>query len=242
MVKKIKEKINGLIGNTSGYKGIVIINIGILLLILLLIGIQHTWISKEKDALRTMIEKQRMSIEESKTVRPLKDFVKSAESHAGEFGDSFPEVSQHMQITKDTIRNLIEEADIHFDNGWYRKAADIYERLLDSGIPFDSADMVFCRLADSYYKSGRYEKASEGYKKVFNNYLHSPYRLHAQLGLGKSLMVTGEYDEARRILYSIIGQEAKYTGDKERNIVIEAHYEIANSYIEQAKHYSKKSN
>jgi hypothetical protein len=74
---------------------------------------------------------------------------------------------------------------------------------------------------------------------VSNDYLNSPYRLSAQLGLGECLIVTGDYDEARRVLYGIAGQEARYTEEKDKNMVIEAHYKIAESYIEQAIHSLK---
>lgn len=241
MIEKIKQKMNSFIGNASGYKGIICINICILVLILLLMFIQHHWISKEKDSLKSMIEKQRVSME-AKIAPPLKDLARLTKVRTGkkEHADGSPEVLQGRRVTKDSIQDVIKEADEYFDYGQYNKAVDIYERLINSKIVIDDSDRIFSRLADSYYKLGRYEKALRVYKKVSNNYLNSPYRLSAQLGLGKYFIVRGEYDEARRILYSIVGQEAKYTGDKDKNIAIEAHYEIANSYIEQTKHYLKK--
>ena len=77
------------------------------------------------------------------------------------------------------------------------------------------------------------------YRKVSNNYLNSQYKLSSQLGSGECLIVTGDYSGARRVLYSIAGQEGKYTENMDRQIVIEAHYKIADSYIEQAKHHLK---
>jgi hypothetical protein len=57
--------------------------------------------------------------------------------------------------------------------------------------------------------------------------------------MGECLILTGDYGEARRILYSIAGVEAKYTEDNDKHTVIKAYYKIADSYIEQAKQYLK---
>ena len=58
MIKKLKQKINSLIGNASGFKGIIFINLSILVLVLLLMFMQQGWISKERDTLISMIDKQ----------------------------------------------------------------------------------------------------------------------------------------------------------------------------------------
>ena len=58
MINKLKQKIDSLIGTASGYKGIIFINFCVLALILGLMFVQFNWISKEKEALEFMIDKQ----------------------------------------------------------------------------------------------------------------------------------------------------------------------------------------
>lgn len=241
MIKKLKHKVNSLIGNASGYRGIIFINICILVLVLVLMFIQHNWISKEKDVLKSMIEKQSVS-REAEMARPLKGLAKRTKRSIEKKEQTVATTgfSQGRKITNVNIGNAIKEADMYFDYNQHNKAVDLYERVVNSKIAIDSSDRICSRLADSYYRLGKYDKALGMYKKVANNYLNSPYRLSAQLGLGECLILTAEYDEARRILYMIAGQEAEYTEDKDKNIVIEAHYKIADSYIEQAKHCLKK--
>ncbi|MBT5306746.1 MAG: tetratricopeptide repeat protein [Candidatus Scalindua sp.] len=241
MIKKLKQKINSLIGNASGFKGIIFINLSILVLVLLLMFMQQGWISKERDTLISMIDKQTID-KKVKEVDIPKEPEKLTEKtvNKNKQGDVFYKSSQGRKVTKFNIKNTIKEADMYFDYNQYKKAMVVYERLIDSGIAFDDSDRIFSRLAESYYKSGNYEKALGAYRKVVNHFVNSSYRLSAQLGLGECLTLTGNYDEARRILYAIVGQEASYREEKDKNIAIEAYYEIADSYIKQAKHHVKK--
>ncbi len=240
MIKKLQQKINSLIGITSGYKGVIFINFCILVLVLGLMFVQYNWISKEKKSLKSMVNKQ---IEEEKTKksRHLEASSKQAKETINDIqhvvvSNKFPE---NTKVTKYNIKNTIKEADMYFDYEQYNKAVGVYEKVMGSKIAIDQSDRIINRLAESYYKLRRYDKALVLYRKASNNYLNSPYKLSAQLGLGECMIMTGDYSGARRVLYSIAGQEAKYTEDKDRQIVIEAHYKIADSYIEQAKYYLK---
>lgn len=241
MISKLKQKIDSLMGTASGYKGIIFINFSILVLVLGLMFVQYNWISSEKKALRTMIEKQKEErkvekIDIQKTFKKLARKNVTEKRQAG-VSDRF---SQERKITKSNIGNSIKNADMYFDYEQYEKAVVAYRRVINSKIAIDESDRVLSRLAESYYKLEKYGKAIDLYKKVSNDYLNSSYRLSAQLGLGECLVLTGEYDEARRVLYEIAGQEARYTEEHEKNMVIEAHFKIAESYIEQAKHYLNK--
>jgi len=238
MIKKLQQKINSLIGATSGYQGVIFINFSILVLVFGLIFVQYNWISKEKKVLESLVDKQ---IEDKKT-RKSKQLEASNKLVKETIDDKrhvvvsnkFPE---NTKLTKHNIKNTIQKADMYFDYEQYNKAVDVYEKVMDSKIAFDESDRIISRLAEGYYKLGKYDKALVLYRKASNNYLNSPYKLSAQLGLGECLILTGDYSGARRVLYSIAGQEAKYTENKDRQIVIEAHYKIADSYIEQAKHH-----
>ena len=59
MIGKLKQKLGSLIGTSSGFKGVVLINLCILALVLGLMFVQYNWISKEKKSLKTMIAKQK---------------------------------------------------------------------------------------------------------------------------------------------------------------------------------------
>ncbi len=240
MIKKLQQKINSLIGATSGYRGVIFINFFILVLVLGLMFVQYNWISKEKKALKSMIDKQ---IEEKKTRKSghpetsnklVKETIDDKKHVA--VSNKF---SENTKVTRYNIKNTIKKADMYFDYEQYNKAVGAYEKVIGSKIAIDESDRVINRLAESYYKLRRYDKALVLYRKASNNYLNSPYKLSAQLSLGECMILTGDYSGARRVLYSIAGQEAKYTEDRDRQIVIEAHYKIADSYIEQAKHCLK---
>ena len=240
MIIKLKQKIDSLIGTASGYKGIIFINFCILALVLGLMFVQYNWISKEKKALKSMIDKQNRErqVEEISLKRTSKKLVKKTVIKKKQT-DVSTEFSQERKITKSNIANSIKKADMYFDYEQYEKAVAAYKRVINSKIAIDESDRIISRLAESYYKLKRFENALELYRKVSNNYVHSPYRLSAQLGLGKCLILTDDYDEARRVLYEIAGQEARYTEENDKNIVIDAYYKIAESYIEQAKHSLK---
>ncbi len=240
MIKKVKQKLNAFIGTTSGFKGVIAINLIIILLVAGLMFLQRNWIAKEKKELKSMIEKQSIS---KKTIKT--NTLKVPEKTIAPPGEKKNTVgisnnySFGGKITNENIKHVIKEADMYFDYDQHKKAVSVYEELVKSKIAIDESDRVYSRLAESYYKLGKYEKASSVYRKVSNNYLNSPYRLKAQLGLGECLILTGDYGKARRVLYSITGVEAKYTEDNDKHMVIKAYYKIADSYIEQAKQYLK---
>jgi tetratricopeptide (TPR) repeat protein len=240
MIKKLKQKLNALIGNASGYMGVIIVSLIIFVLVAGLMYLQRNWIAKEKKELKSMIEKQSIGRKALKT-NTLKGPEKTI-TPPGEKKNTVGVSNNYSlggRITKENIKNVIKEADMYFDYDQHKKAISVYEKLINSKIAIDESDRVYSRLAESYYKLGKYETASGVYRKVSNNYLNSPYRLGAQLGLGECLILTGDYGKARRVLYSITGVEAKYTEDNDKHMVIKAYYKIADSYIEQAKQYLK---
>ncbi len=238
MIGKLKQKIGSLIGTTSGYKGIILINLCILALVLGLMFVQYNWISNEKKTLKTMIEKQKKErkVVENGLQKSAKRLAKKNVKNKKQAGVSEGSL-QGRKITKSNLGNSIKNADMYFDYEQYGKAVLAYKRVINSKIAIDESDKVLSRLAESYYKLEKYEKAIVLYRKVSNDYVNSPYRLSAQLGLGECLVLTDRYEEARRVLYEIAGQEARYTEEHDKNMVIEAHFKIAESYIKQAKHY-----
>ena len=67
MIKKVKQKLNTLIGNASGYKGVIIINLIIIVLVVGLMYLQRNWITREKKELKSMIAKQSIGKKALKT-------------------------------------------------------------------------------------------------------------------------------------------------------------------------------
>jgi len=241
MIKKLKQKLSALLGTASGLKGVIAINLIIILLVAGLMFLQRNWITEEKKELKSMIEKQSISKKTIKTNTlkvPEKTIAPPGEKKKNTVGIS-NNYSFGGKINKKNIKNVIKEADMYFDYDQHKKAVSVYEELVKSKIAIDESDRVYSRLAECYYKLGEHEKAASVYRRVSNNYLNSPYRLKAQLGLGECLILTGDYGKARRVLYSITGLEAKYTEDNDKHMVIKAYYKIADSYIEQAKQYLK---
>ena len=238
MIKKLKQKIDSLIGNASGYMGVIIISVIVIVLVVGLMYLQRTWISRERKELKSMIEKHGISKKtlETNTLKVPKESITPHREKKNTVGIS-NNSSIDGRITKANIKNVIKEADMYFDYDQHKKAADVYEKLINSKIAIDESDRVYGRLAESYYILGKYDKALGVYRKVANDYLNSPYRLGAQLGMGECLILNGDYGEARRVLYSIAGEEAKCTEDNDKHMVIKAYYKIADSYIEQAKQY-----
>lgn len=240
MIKQVRQKLNALIGTTSGFKGVIAINMIIIVLVAGLMFLQRNWITKEKKELKSMIEKQSISKKTLKT-NTLKVPDKTI-APPGEKKNTVGISNNYSfsgRITKQNIKKVIKEADMYFDYDQHKKAVTVYEKLINSKIAIDESDRVYSRLAESYYKLGKYDKALGVYRKVANDYLNSSYRLKAQLGMGECMILTGDYGEARRVLYSVAGEEAKYTEDNDKHMVIKAHYKIADSYIEQAKQYLK---
>ena len=248
MIKPIINKLNTFINESGGYKGFLIIVVVIIILGVALMMLQKYWVKKEWNALKTEIEKQ-----ERKDSRP--GLKAKANAKAGGSGLSFePEESlasedadfkkrtkdqagfeKNQRKTASRVDNLIRNGDLHFEYHQYSEAAYLYEKLTNEKSVFKNSDKVLSRLAECYFNLEDYDSASKTYRKINNEYFNSPFRLGAQLGLGKSLVLLGNYSEARRILYTLVGQEALYKEVEDQEKIIDAYYNIADSYIKQAK-------
>ncbi len=133
MIKKVKQKLNSLIGNASGYKGVIIINLIIIALVVGLMYLQRNWITKEKRELKSMIEKQSISTKNLKT-NTLKVPEKTI-TPPGEKKNTVGVSNNYSlggRITKENIKNVIKEADMYFDYDQHKKAISVYEKLINS--------------------------------------------------------------------------------------------------------------
>ncbi len=271
MDKDILARINSLIKESGRYKAFISMSVAILVLVLVLMVIQQSWIKKEKNAINSIINNSGNEIKHVKA-EPLKESkkllvnnIKEESRNIKEERKNFKEVSKNVKIErknfkkenksslsasalrarKKAIFNIEKKtkgADTYFEYGQYEKAAAIYEELTDESSASEWSDKVFNRLAECYYNLGDLEGALEAYRKVCNNFLNSPYSLNAQLRMGECLILMGNFEEARRVLYTLVGQEVKYKKAEDKSNVIEAYYKIADSYVEQAKTHLSKNN
>ena len=231
--KFMPERLDSFIQGSGGYKVFVFINLGILLLIVVLIVLQQNWINKEKIAIKSIVKSRNLKKDE----KEIESTKKS---------DEFQKQDSPIQLRlKDdsllAIKKKIKEADLYFEFEQYEKAEGIYQELSNEQIFFEEGDKVGINLAECYFHSGNYEMALETYRNVLNDFLNTPYRLNAQLGIGNCLIQMGDFGEARRVLYLLVGQEAKYDKEEDKAKVIEAYYKIAESYIAQAKIHKDKT-
>ncbi|MFQ5962944.1 MAG: tol-pal system YbgF family protein [Candidatus Scalinduaceae bacterium] len=240
MNKSILKRLNSFIINAGGYKGFLFINIAILLLVLALVFLQQNWIKEERRAIESVIDRKSV-LKRTTGTNSLKESEKQLVENSST--KNHIDVSANILLSeKETslnIEKMIKEADMYFEYEQYEKALRIYELLTDKNYFLDEEDKVYSRIAECYYNLDDFKKSLEAYRKVYKDFLDSHYRLSAQLGMGKCLILIGNYDESRRVLYSIAGQEAKYKQTADEINVIEAYYKIADSYIEHAKAHLK---
>lgn len=243
MIKPVIDKLNKFINESGGYKGFLIIIVVIVILVFVLMMLQKNWIKKEWNALKTEIEKQekkdsRPGLHATKKSGPSSEPKKSLASENADFKKRTKDQAgfeKNQRKTASRVNNLIRNGDLHFEYQQYSEAAYLYEKLTNERSVFKNSDKVLSRLAECYFNLEDYDSASKTYRKINNEYFNSPYSLSAQLGLGKSLVLLGNYSEARRILYTLVGQEALYKEAEEQEKIIDAYYDIADSYIKQAK-------
>ena len=236
MPKKFKfvpERLDSFIQGSCGYKVFVFINLVILLLIVVLILLQQNWINKEKIAIKGIVKSKNLQ-GAGKIIGDTKKDDEFQNHHS----------PKQLHLKDDSllaIKKKIKEADMYFEFEQYEKAEGIYHELANAKIFFEEGDKVGNNLAECYLRTGNYEIALETYRNVLNDFLDTPYRLNAQLGIGNCLIQMGDFGEARRVLYLLVGQEAKYNKEEDKAKVIEAYYKIAESYIEQAKIHKDKT-
>lgn len=242
MLKTIGHKVNSFVKGIGGFKGFIFINIAILILILILMFIQQNWIRKEANAIKSVMN-SRNELESVKEIDSLKEYKKLLIENV--IVKKYINVSNNSLHTKKeqtfNVRKMVKEADLFYEYEQYEKALRIYEMLINRNSSFDERDRIFSRLAECYFNLEDFEKALKVYRKVYNDYVKSPYSLSARLGAGKCLILMGNYGEARRVLSLLVAQEAKYKNAEDKTKVIEAYYKIADSYIEQAKVYLSKN-
>ena len=131
------------------------------------------------------------------------------------------------------------EANRLYEQGKYRGAAAFYEKGLDKSMPFLNEDFVMYRLGDCYLMSESYEEAAKVFQTLNNDYINSPYYFKSRLKAGECYAGMGEFEKARKTLYSVVAQEGKCSSSDDKLVVVDAYFKIADYYMKEAQRLRK---
>ncbi|HLG29496.1 MAG TPA: tetratricopeptide repeat protein, partial [Candidatus Brocadiales bacterium] len=99
-------------------------------------------------------------------------------------------------------------------------------------------DLVQYRLGECYQKLGRLDEAITAYRNIITEHFQSLYQVRATLKEGECLVDKGDFLKARKLLFALVAQEARYS-DEDKGFVAEAYYKIAESYMKEALRYAR---
>lgn len=146
--------------------------------------------------------------------------------------------SDAMQV--DNSKYIIE-ANRLYERGNYESAAAFYEKGLNKSVPFVNEDFVMYRLGDCYLLSEKYEEALKVFQTLNSDYINSPYQFKSRLKTGECYAAMGEFNKARRTLYTIVAQEGKCYSDDDKLAVVDSYFKIAEYYMQEAERLRKVS-
>ena len=84
----------------------------------------------------------------------------------------------------------------HFKARRYKKAAELYKRLLESGNFTASQDSLWDKIAHSYLRYDNFEQATIAFKHIINNFPNSKYARRAKFKLGFIHFDSENYEQA----------------------------------------------
>ncbi|TVM00234.1 MAG: hypothetical protein CV087_14805 [Candidatus Brocadia sp. WS118] len=142
------------------------------------------------------------------------------------------------EIHIDSSKYVIE-ANRFYEQGYYENAAAFYEEGLNKSMHFLNEDFIMYRLGDSYLLSGRYQDALKVFHELTSDYIDSPYQFKSRLKIGECYARIGEFNKARKSLYTIMAQEGKCSSEDDKSIVADSYFKIADYYMEEAKRLLK---
>ena len=146
--------------------------------------------------------------------------------------------SESRAVKVDNSKYVIE-ANRLYEQGDYRGAADFYEKGLDKSMPFLNEDFVMYRMGDSYLMSERYEEAAKVFQTLNNDYINSPYHFKSRLKVGECYAGMGEFEKARKTLYTVVAQEGKCSSSDDKSVVVDAYFKIADYYMKESQRLRK---
>ena len=146
--------------------------------------------------------------------------------------------NESRDVKVDNSKYVIE-ANRLYEQGDYRGAADFYEKGLDKSMPFLNEDFVMYRMGDSYLMSERYEEAAKVFQTLNNDYINSPYHFKSRLKVGECYAGMGEFEKARKTLYTVVAQEGKCSSSDDKSVVVDAYFKIADYYMKESQRLRK---
>lgn len=146
--------------------------------------------------------------------------------------------NESVDVKVDNSKYVIE-ANRLYEQGDYEGAAASYEKGLDKSMPFLNEDFVMYRLGDSYLMSERYEEASKVFQTLNNDYINSPYHFKSRLKVGECYAGMGEFEKARKTLFTVVAQEGKCSSSDDKLVVVDAYFKIADYYMKEAQRLRK---
>ena len=141
-------------------------------------------------------------------------------------------------VNVDNSKYVIE-ANRLYEHGDYGGAAAFYEKGLDKSMPFLNEDFVMYRLGDCYLMSESYEEAAKVFQTLNNDYINSPYYFKSRLKAGECYAGMGEFEKARKTLYTVVAQEGKCSSSDDKLVVVDAYFKIADYYMKEAQRLRK---
>ncbi len=205
-------------------------NVVILLGILFLLLLQPHW--KKGNLITTAL-----GIGENSPSPPVESTDTIAESPPGqELLKDFEEQSDGTSITE-TDYGDIDKANELFEHKEYEQALTEYIKVADYSALSTDEDFVQYRLGECYQKLGRLNEALVTYRNIAIEYFQSPYRVRAILREGECLIDKNDFLKARKLLFTLVAQEAIYS-DEDKGFVVEAYHKIAESYMKESLRYT----
>ena len=219
-------------------------NLAILGVVCLLFFFQMNW-SKGGNKVAGYIDEQKIIENIKKDLDMDKDTNKTArqtqtkENNLVKQEKEMPGSKNESRAMKVDNSKYVIEANRLYEQGDYEGAAASYEKGLDKSMPFLNEDFVMYRLGDSYLMSERYEEAAKVFQTLNNDYINSPYHFKSRLKVGECYAGMGEFEKARKTLYTVVAQEGKCSSNDDKLVVVDAYFKIADYYMKEAQRLRK---
>ncbi len=185
---------------------------------------------EEEKVVENLMKKLEQNEEVSQRIKQKKTWENKQAKREEETPDSKDE-SHDVKV--DTSKFVIE-ANRLYEQGDYKSAANLYEKGLDKSMPFLNEDFVMFRLGDCYFMSEKYEEAIKVFQSLNNDYINSAYHFKSRMKVGECYAGLGEYEKARKTLYTVVAQEGKCSSADDKAIVVDAYFKIADYYMQEA--------
>ncbi len=219
-------------------------NLFILVAVCLLFFLQMNW-SKDGNKAVGYIDEEKIIENIKKNLDMDKDTNKTVKQKQTEENNlvkkekEIPGSKNESGAVKVDNSKYVIEANRLYEQGDYEGAAASYEKGLDKSMPFLNEDFVMYRLGDSYLMSERYEEAAKVFQTLNNDYINSPYHFKSRLKVGECYAGMGEFEKARKTLYTVVAQEGKCSSSDDKLVVVDAYFKIADYYMKEAQRLRK---